>query len=199
MSRPKGAINRISREKHLQAQQLVEEYGDPVADILKRRNELIDERSKVLALRDELQAAPSRHRRIKKIAQLDATIDKLDDKILRHNAESANYVRAKYQSINQTTQVQLASVIRAPVSEPSTEAWLGKYQPPQVKDVSPPKPKLIEAEPTMQTFVPNLKAALHVADQVGVNSAQTIVDEARRYAKSDAMAELDRKFLEAYK
>jgi polysaccharide deacetylase 2 family uncharacterized protein YibQ len=55
-----------------------------------------------------------------------------------------------------------------------------------LKDVSPAKPKLIEAEPTMKEFIPNLKAAADVADRVGVNNAQAILDEAKRYSAVDA-------------
>ena len=65
--RPKGARNLLTRERDVSAQKLVGRYGDPIENVLERRNQLIEERTALLAFRDELLAAPSRHRRHQKI------------------------------------------------------------------------------------------------------------------------------------
>jgi hypothetical protein len=122
MGRPKGSRNRLTVERENSARWLVEKFGDPVENILRRRSQLIEERDELLALRAELVAAPSRHRRLKKIEQAEAKINLLDDKILKHNEASANYVRPRFQAITTADVTPRVTVVRAPDRVSNTKA-----------------------------------------------------------------------------
>jgi hypothetical protein len=205
MVRPLGSLNKLTLKKHEQAQRLAKKFGDPVESILQRRDCLEAERAELLALQKQLMAAPSRHRQVKKIAQIESKIDRLDDKVLRHNEAAAPYMRARYQSITYKSESEPSVVVQMPAAVSGSDEWLKKYAPPEaLKDVSPGKPKQIEeAKPTMKEFVPNLRAALDVADKIGGNiSAQAVIDESRQFAKVDMLQqqvdELNARFMKGY-
>jgi hypothetical protein len=186
MSRPKGSRNKLTVERENSARWLVEKFGDPVENILRRRNQLIEEREELLALRAELLAAPSRHLRHQKIAKAEAKINLLDEKILKHNEASANYVRPRFQAITTADVTPRVTVVRAPDTVSDTKAWLAAH--------APQRDNAVNDRPVLP-FVKKLRTALDVADELGINDTNEIVNEARKQTDDEATpaeTEIDR-------
>lgn len=185
MGRPKGATNLLTRARDKSNQRLADRYGDPVESILARRNQLVEERNELLALRATLQAQASRHRKVKTIAGLDVKIGQLDDRILRHNAEAANYVRPKYTAIAHSGAEVSQNVVVMPAEIKDTEAWLKQHAPPGVsrtpiritdgqrlKIVPPKSPEITRAipPPVAEVLKPVVDTINAIADAENVIS-----------------------------
>jgi hypothetical protein len=156
MGRPPGAQNKMTREKDAAAKELAEEYGDPLEDMLVKR----DRWQKIY---DEQVAKPSRHRNVKKLAEAEAMIKAYNEAVMP-------FMRAKYANISHSGEVaQAPMVIRAPKTIPDNELWLATY--------GPKRDDAVNDLP----FVQNLRVALDRADDLGVDDAEAILNAARNH------------------
>jgi hypothetical protein len=161
MGRPKGAKNKMTVEHVGAAAALSAKYGDALEDLYKKR-------ARHQAIYDAEMAKSSRHRNTKKLAEAEAAIRQYNNDILP-------YDRPRFQAINHSGNAAVApTVIRAPQSVPNSKEWLRIYG-----------PKRDDAPAQVVAFARNLRTTLDIADAIGVNDAQGIVDEAAKITKSE--------------
>jgi hypothetical protein len=165
MGRPPGAQNKMTRERDAAAKELAEEYGDPLEDILQKREHWQE-------IYTAQMAKSSRHRNAKKVAEA-------EQMILRYNVEALPYMRPRYQAIAHVGDTApKPMVIRAPMTISDSKAWLEAYGPKRDNGVNDKPPPVI-------SFAKNLKTTLDIADAVGVNDAQSIIDEAAKITRNE--------------
>jgi hypothetical protein len=156
MGRPKGAKNKLTVEHVAAAKDLAAEFGDPLRDLyIKRcRHEAI--------YAAEMAKTP-RHRNRAKLAEAEAMIRQYNNDILP-------YDRPKFTAINHSGNAAPAPmVIRAPQTIADSKEWLRIHG-----------PKRDDAEPRVLPFVQNVKDALDTAEQLGIDDAQAIWNEAAK-------------------
>jgi hypothetical protein len=166
MGRPIGAKNKMTRERDAAAKELAEEYGDPLEDILQKRGRW----ETVYA---EQMAKSSRHRNAKKVAEA-------EQMILRYNVEALPYMRPRYQAIAHSSDAPRPTVIRAPETISDSQAWLAAH--------APRRDNAVNDKPAVLSFVKNVKDALATAEQLGVDDAQTIWNEAAKITRNEDKA-----------
>jgi hypothetical protein len=155
VGRPIGAKNKLTREHIVAAKELAAEYGDPLRDLYQKRN-------RWQLVYEEQMAKPSRRRNFKKLAEA-------EEKIRQYNNDILPYDRPKFTAINHSgSAAPVPTVIRAPAPIADSREWLEKY-----------RPKTIEPKPELP-FVSNVKSALATAEQLGLDDAQTIWNEAAK-------------------
>jgi hypothetical protein len=162
MGRPPGAQNKMTRERDAAAKELAEQYGDPLEDILQKR-----------AIYAAEMAKTSRHRNRQKLAEA-------EEKILRYNVEALPYMRPRYQAIAHSGEVVRPTVIRAPAPISDSKEWLRIY--------GPKRDNAVNDKPAVLPWVKNVKDSLATAEQLGVDDAQTIWNEAAKITKNEDKA-----------
>jgi hypothetical protein len=161
MGRPSGAKNKMTVEHVAAAKDLAAEFGDPLRDLYIKR-------ARREAIYTAEMAKSSRHRNTKKLAEA-------EEKIRQYNEAILPYDRPKFQAINHTgNTAPMPMVIRAPASISDSKAWLAAYAP---KRDDTPTPAI--------AFARNVRTVLDIADAVGVNDAQSILDEAAEITRSE--------------
>jgi hypothetical protein len=165
MGRPKGAKNKLTVEHVAAAKDLAAEFGDPLRDLYIKR-------SRHEAIYAAEMAKSSRHRNTKKLTEV-------EEKIRQYNEAILPYDRPKFQAINHTGNAAPAPmVIRAPASISDSKAWLAAYAPKR-DDAANDQPA------PMVAFTRNVRTVLDIADAVGVNDAQSIIDEASNITRGE--------------
>jgi hypothetical protein len=127
----------------------------------------------------------------------------VEDKLAKMLEALTPYFYGRMHAVDVTAEATRTMVIRTPETIRDKNAWLDKYAPkditPEPAKIEPPKP-----QPTMEQFVPTVRAALHVADSIGDQSAQEVLDSAKRFAvrtedkRPENISYWDRKFLAGY-
>jgi hypothetical protein len=185
MSRPKGALNKKTTA-------LIEKAAELDLDVMGLQFAMIKDLEK--SYRGELNRPRNRRSKL-----WNSVEQRLSEKL---DAVSPYLYRRLRDTTVDGPAVAVSTVIRAPEKLSDTKEWLEKYGP---KDVTPEK-ILIESkpQPTVEAFVPALKAANHVSNVIGNVPAQQQIDEARRWAaleqkQDDYHERINRQFLDAYK
>jgi hypothetical protein len=156
MGRPKGSPNRLSQKGLDSIRELVGKYGDPLADLLKKR-------ARWQEIYDTYADKPNG--RINRKRLLEA-----EEWILKYDRELLPYTRPKLQAITTQDATPRIAVIRAPETISDTQAWLEKH-----------KPKSL-ATPVLP-IVQNLKLSLDIADSIGANDPKEIVEVAEKLTR----------------
>jgi hypothetical protein len=168
MGRPPGAKNKMTVEHVAAAKDLAAEFGDPLRDLYIKR-------ARHEAIYATEMAKSSRHRNRQKLAEA-------EEKIRQYNNDILPYDRPKFQAINHTGNAAPAPmVIRAPVTISDSQAWLEAHRPMRDNAIND-KPAQVAA------FARNVRTVLDIADAVGANDAQSIIDEATKITRSEAEA-----------
>jgi hypothetical protein len=143
------------------ARELSAEYGDALEDLYRKR-------AYWQAIYDEQIAKPSRRRNIGKLHAA-------EERILRYNEAILPYDRPKFQAINHTGDAAVAPmVIRVPQLISDSKTWLETH-----------RPKAIDAPAAVLPFAQNLKKAVDIADDLGIQDVKKIVSEAKKWTDED--------------
>jgi hypothetical protein len=185
--RPKGAANHLTRQQREAAQSLVARHGDPLEAVL----EIVAYWKRVW------------HAELKKSEanRNDKRFNRAEERIIRCCEVAEQYIRPKFQHIAHRNEGAPSAVIIAPPRAATSEEWLKANAP---KNITLER-KIILDElpgPTLQQFVPNVRAALDVADKLGEQNAQPIIDQAKRFSEQSpqqqAIDQINRKYLNGY-
>jgi hypothetical protein len=196
MGRPQGSTNVQGLSRQEKVDRLIRQYGSPLRIAFRVYERLYTEWNRLVAEYDDAVArGPS-----SRVGSLERRIATIEKRLLPYLHLAAPYTDVRmpsYTAINyQNSDKGKPTVIRIPavpespdepeaIEEDKQTAWLKCYAPPSALEANKAPMKVIESkpQPTMQTFVPALKAAEHVAKVIPGNiSAQSVIDEGRRYS-----------------
>jgi hypothetical protein len=153
MGRPKGSLNRLSQKGLDSIRELVGKYGDPLANLLKKR-------ARWQGIYDSYANKPTG--RINRKRLLEA-----EEWILKYDRELLPYTRPKLQAITTQDLTPRVSVIRAPATISDTKTWLEKY-----------KPKTLNNGGNASPAIERLQKTVDMAEKLGITDDETILKEA---------------------
>jgi hypothetical protein len=154
MGRPKGSLNRLSQKGLDSIRELVGKYGDPLANLLKKR-------ARWEKIYQSYVDKPTG--RINRKRLLEA-----EEWILKYDRELLPYTRPKLQAITtQDLTPHAVTVIRAPETISDTQKWLAAH-----------KPKTLNNGSNASPAIERLQKTVDMADKLGITDDETILKEA---------------------